>query len=200
MAHRSVLVRRCLEPAAALVAALALLAPAPSPVAAAEHAGAPSAPGAPVKNLAETFGIDVGDRDDAVAQMLQLSGGLRIMKIEPGSIGSRISYPGVRRPLGRGDFILKLWVKGVDEPGDLKTGVIRTPTDFVNACKRARRVVWEQPGHKGTLAVDVFTQAGYNMEDWKNLTFEGPLDLSGQPEPPKVDTTPMKAPTPGTGA
>ncbi len=197
MARRSVLIRRCLEAAAALVAALALLAPTPSPVAAAERAGAP---GAPAKNLAETFGIDVGDRDDAVAQMLQLSGGLRIMKVEPGSVGSRISYPGVRRPLGRGDFILKVRVKGVDDPGDLKSGVITSPTEFVNACKRARRLIWEQPGHKGMLEVDVFTQAGYNMEDWKNLTFEGPLDLSGQPEPPKVDTTPMKAPTPGTGA
>lgn len=196
MAHRSVACRRWLDLAAASAAALTLLASAPPPVAAAEQAGAP---GAPTKNLAETFGIDVGDRDDSVAQMLQLSGGLRVMKVEPGSVGSRISYPGIHRPIGRGDFILKVRVKGVDDAGDLKSGVIATPSDFANACKRARRLIWEQPGHKGTLAVDVFTQAGYNMEDWKSLTFEGPLDLSGQPEPPKVDTTPMKAPVPGAG-
>ncbi|MBK7975788.1 MAG: hypothetical protein IPK07_21770 [Deltaproteobacteria bacterium] len=193
MAHRSVRPHRGLTFAAAVATTVALLASAPSTGAAAEHAGAPT------KNLAETFGIDVGDRDDSVAQMLQLSGGLRVMKVEPGSVGSRISYPGIHRPIGRGDFILKVRVKGVDEPGDLKSGVITTPADFANACKRARRLIWEQPGHKGTLAVDVFTQAGYNMEDWKSLTFEGPLDLSGQPEPPKVDTTPMKAPVPGAG-
>lgn len=198
MAHRSVRSRRrWFDLAAALAATVALVASTPFPAAAETAAGNGASP----KNLAETFGIDVGDRDDAVAQMLQLSGGLRIMKVEPGSVGSRISYPGIRRPLGRGDFILKVRVKGVDDPGDLKSGVITTPTEFVNACKRARRLIWEQPGHKGTLEVDVFTQAGYNMEDWKQLTFEGPLDLSGQPEPPKIDTTPMKAaPSPGTGA
>lgn len=194
MARRSVASRRWFDLAAACAAALAVLASAPPPAAAAEHAGAPA------QNLADTFGIDVGDRDDQVAKMLQLSGGLRVMKVEPGSVGSRISFPGIRRPLGRGDFILKVRVKGVDEGGDLKSGVITTPSDFANACKRARRLIWEQPGHKGTLEVDVFTQAGYNMEDWKTLTFEGPLDLSGQPEPPKVDTTPMKAPVAGTGA
>ncbi len=138
---------------------------------------------------ADTFGIEVADRDDAVVQMLKLAAGLRVMKVHPGSVGSQVTFPGTRRTLGRGDFILAIRVKGVDADGQQNTNAIRVASDFTTACARARRVVWEQPSHKGTLLFDVYTQAGYNMEDWKTLTFEAPLDLSGQPEPP-----PLKAP------
>ncbi len=149
-------------------------------------------------NRPDTFGIEVADRDDAVVQMLKLAAGLRVMKIEPGSVGSKVTFPGTRRTLGRGDFILDIRVKGVGPDGPRQQGAIQSAADFVKVCASARRGIWEQPGHKGTLLFDVFTQAGYNMEDWKTLTFEVPLDLSSAPEPPAVEASPP-APTSGTG-
>lgn len=177
IAHR---IRHAPLAALALCAGLAILVASEQTRAAADsHTGAAAHD--------DTFGIEVADRDDAVVQMLKLAAGLRVMKVHPGSIGSQVTFPGTRRTLGRGDFIIEIRVKGVGADGPQKENAILVATDFTKACARARRVVWEQPGHKGTLLFDVYTQAGYNMEDWKTLTFEAPLDLSGQPEPPPVE-------------
>ncbi len=153
-------------------------------------AGDPAAKAPMSPDLKATLGLDVGDRDDPVAKMMQLSGGLRVMQVDPGSVASNITFPGTHRAIGRGDFILRVRVKGIDTETDPSKDVIVSPDDFRKACARARRLAWEQPGHKATLIVDVHTQAGYNMEDWKDMSFEGPLDMSGEPEPPKLDAVP----------
>src|SRR5438552_705346 len=52
---------------------------------------------AQVTDSTSTFGIEVGDRDDPVAKMMHFAGGLRVLSIAPGSVGSKIGYPRTHR-------------------------------------------------------------------------------------------------------
>lgn len=152
----------------------------------------------------EVFGITVTEYDDEIARRIGLLGGLRVLGIRPGSLGARFQYKLVSRPLDRGDFILRVRVAGVD-PEELRSeDILTSKQGFAEACKRARRIVSERPEKKGEIVLDVWTLAGYNLEDYRHLALGAILDMNPtHPKKPAGAQTPdppsLAPPTP-TGA